>query len=214
MLKNKVSHGFLVLGIVLSLFLFCSFVSADKGSEITITVPAELMGRMISQTLPVEVNKKKDISGAIWIESIDKLKLGHNKISFFMKMRGEDIAYTARIGETPVVLNLGNVSLALNCDAKLRYDRQRNVLYVKPEIISEKTGSESFSLLLNGLLGDEEIPLEIQKIRPFIAKLGNDTLTVNMNISNIYTMAEVLCIGIEPSVLKNRDAPFESRERK
>lgn len=199
---KQTKNRLLFLAGILSFLAFCSLASANKKSEITIAVPAELMAQIINDALPIEIEKKKEISGAIWLESIDKLKLENDKISFFMKMRGEDVEYTGKIGKTPMVLSFGNANLAFNCDAALRYDRKRNLLYVKPEIIAEETENESLSVLLAALVSGQEFPLEIQKIKPMIAKLGNDTLTLNMNISNIYTLKDILIIAIKPTVTK------------
>ncbi len=135
---------------------------------------------------------------------MDRLKLGHNRLSFSIKLRGEAIAYTARIGESPVVLKLGDIRAALNCDAAIRYDRQVRVLYLKPVVTSEGKNSGAVDLLLAGLLGGDEIPVSIRKIRPFIAQVGHDQLTVNMDIVDIHTSPEMLCMDIEPMVKKNR----------
>lgn len=201
---KKANHSLLTLAVLLPILVSYSLAFANKKSEITISVPAKSITEIINKTLPIEITKKKDISGVIWIESIDKLKLGNNKISFFMKMRGENVAYTAKIGNTPLLLNFGNINLALNCDASLRYDRKKNILYVKPVIIQEEKGKEGLALLLNALAGGAEFPLEIQKLKPIIAKFGKDILTVNMKISNIYTSSGVLFIKIKPKVKKTR----------
>jgi hypothetical protein len=167
------------------------------------------MAQLINDTLPIEIVKKKEISGAIWIQSIDKLKLGNDKISFFMKMHGEDVEYTGKIGKTPVVLSFGTIDLAFNCYTSLRYDSEESILYVKPEIIAEETEKETLALLLAALVSGQEFPLEIQKLKPIIAKLGNAALTINMNISNIYTLNDVLIIGIKPTVTKSPGSKTE-----
>lgn len=194
----------LTLAVLVVVLLLYSLAFADTKSEITVSIPAKSITEIINKTLPIEITNKKDISGVIWIESIDKLKLGNNKISFFMKMRGEDIAYTAKIGKTPMSLNFGNINLAVNCNASLRYDRKKNILYVKPVMIQEKKGKEGLAVLVNALAGGAEFPLEIQKLKPIIAKFGNDILTVNLKISDIHTLSGVLFIKIMPKAKKSR----------
>jgi len=201
-MMKKVKNRWVLLAGILFFLAVCPLASANKKSEITIAVPVELMAQIIKDALPFEIEKNKQISGAIWLESIDKLKLENDKISFFMKLRGEDLEYTGKIGNTPMALSFGNANLAFNCDAALRYDKKMRLLYVKPEIIVEKTENESLSTLLATLVNGQEFPLEIQKIKPMIAELGNDTLTVNMNISNIYAMKDILIVAVQPTVSK------------
>jgi hypothetical protein len=102
-----------------------------------------------------------------------------------------------------MVLSFGNANLAFNCDAALRYDRKKKLLFVKPEIIAEETENESLSVLLATLVSGQEFPIEIQRIKPMITKLGNNTLTLNMTISNIYTLKDILIIAIKPTVTKS-----------
>ena len=208
-MMKKSNNRLLILAVLLSMLILYSLAIANRKNEITIAVPAELMAKIINDALPIEIAKKKEISGAIWIQSIDKLKLGNDKISFFMKMHGEDVEYTGKIGKTPVVLSFGTIDLAFNCDTSLRYDSEENILYVKPEIITEETEQETLALLLAALVSGQEFPLEIQKLKPIIAKLGNAALTINMNISNIYTLNDVLIIGIKPTVTKSPGSKTE-----
>jgi hypothetical protein len=53
-----------------------------KKNEITIVIPEKVIERLISDTLPVEITVVKKLSGTIWVQSIDKVSLGKNKIFF------------------------------------------------------------------------------------------------------------------------------------
>lgn len=207
--KRKNTLVFLA-GILLSLAV-CSPAAANRKNEITIAVPAELMAQMINDALPVEIEKRQEISGAIWLESIDELKLEAGKASFFARIRGKDLAYTGKIGKTPMTLDFGNANLAFNCDAALRYDKQTHLLFVKPEVVVEQTENESLSVLIAALVNGQEFPLEIEKIRPLSAKLGGDTLTLDMDVSNIYALKDILIIAIKPTVKKSSVSTSEQK---
>jgi hypothetical protein len=175
-----------------------------KKEEMTIAIPEELMAEFINDTLPVKITRKKSFSGVIWIESIDRLKIGNDKISFSMKMHGENIGYKKKIGKKPVELNFGDVRLAFECEASIRYDKGRNVLYVKPEIIQEKADEQVLVPLLAALIEGREFPIEIQKLEPLVTKIGDKSLTINMDISSIFTLDSILFIGIRPKVKENK----------
>ncbi|MDP6807947.1 MAG: hypothetical protein QGH96_09600 [Desulfobacterales bacterium] len=80
---KKIGHA--VLPFVLCLFLLSSWALAEieKKNEITIVIPEKVIERLISDTLPVEITVVKKLSGTIWVQSIDKVNLGKNKIFFF-----------------------------------------------------------------------------------------------------------------------------------
>ena len=175
-----------------------------KKKEMTIAIPEQLMAEFINDTLPVKITRKKSFSGVIWIEAIDRLKLGNDKISFSMKMHGENIGYNKKIGKRPVRLNFGDVRLSFECEASIRYDKERNVLYVKPEIIQERAEEQALVPLLAALIEGREFPIEIQKLEPIITKIGDKSLIINMDISSIFTLDSILFIGIKPKVKENK----------
>ena len=175
-----------------------------KKEEMTIAIPEELMVEFINDTLPVKITRKKSFSGVIWIESVDRLKLGNDKISFSMKMRGENIVYNRKIGKRPLELNFGDVQLDFKCEAAIRYDRGRNILYVRPEILQEKTEEQALVPLLAALIEGREFPIEIQELEPIITRIGDKSLTINMDISSIFTLNRILFIGLRPKVKENR----------
>jgi hypothetical protein len=175
-----------------------------KKEEMTIAIPEELMAEFINDTLPVKITRKKSFSGVIWIESVDRLKLGNDKISFSMKMHGENIGYNKKIGKRPIELNFGDVRLSFECEASIRYDKGRNVLYVRPEIIQERAEEQALVPLLAALIEGREFPIEIQELKPIITKIGDKSLTINMDISSIFTLDGILFIGIRPKVEENK----------
>jgi len=187
-----------------TLFLPHSSIGELKKEEMTIAIPEELMTEFINDTLPVKITRKKSFSGVIWIESVERLKLGNDKISFSMKMHGENIVYNKKIGKRPVELNFGDVRLSFECEGSIRYDKGRNVLYVRPEIIQEKTEEQVLVPLLAALIEGREFPIEIQKLEPIITKIGDKSLTINMDISSIFTLDGILFIGIRPKVKENK----------
>lgn len=194
--------------IVTSLFCFSLFIpslsaTTDKKNEIIIVIPARVVAGFINEVLPIEITKHKGFSGIIWVRSIDKVKLGMNKASFSVNMRGQDIKYTGKIGLLSTSVSLGNIDISFDCEASIRYDREKNILYVKPRIIEKRNGNEFLWPLLTALINDKEYPVEIQKLKPIITEFSSKTVAINMDISNVYTVNNRLFIGIRPTLEKN-----------
>ena len=58
--------------------------------------------------------------------------------------------------------------------------------------------------LLAALIEGREFPIEIQELKPIVTKIGDKSLTINMEISSIFTLDSILFIGIRPKVKGNR----------
>lgn len=190
--------------------IFCAtllipYLSAGelKKEEMTISIPEELLTEFINDALPVKITRKKSFSGVIWVESVDRLKLGNDKISFSIKMHGENIGIKKKLGKRPVELNFGDVRLAFECEASIRYDKGRNILYVRPEVIQKKAEEQLLVPLLAALIEGREFPIEIQELKPIVTRIGDKSLIINMDISSIFTLNSILFIGIRPKVKEN-----------
>jgi hypothetical protein len=195
----------------MSAFIFCitllgsqSATGAPKKEEMTIAIPEELMIEFINDTLPIKIERKTSFSGLIWIESIDRLKLGNDKISFSIDMQGKNIGYKKKIGKRPMELEFGDVRLSFECEASIRYDKERNILFVRPEVIQENADEQVLVPLLATLIEGREFPIEVQKLESIVTKIGDRSLTIDMDISNIFTLDSILFIGIRPKVRENR----------
>lgn len=196
--------------IFISIFCFLLFIpyssaTTDKNNGITIVIPAKVVAKFINDVLPIEITRHKGFSGIIWVKSIDKLKLGINKVSFSVNMCGKDVKYTGKIGNLSTSLSFGNIDISFNCEASIRYDKEKNILYVRPKIMDKRNGNELLWTLLAALMNDEEHPVEIQKLKPIITEFSNKTVTINMDISNVYTVNNRLFIGIRPTLEKNNE---------
>jgi len=195
---------------IICALLFCFSLSIpslsatiDKKNEISIVIPARVVAEFIDDVLPIEITKHKGFSGILKVRSIDKVKLGMNKASFSVNMRGQDIKYTGKIGKLSTSVSLGNIDIYFDCEASIRYDKEKNILYMRPKIIEKRTGNEFLWPLLAALINDKEYPVEIQKLKPIITEFSSKTVTINMDISDVYITNNRLFIGIRPTLKKN-----------
>jgi hypothetical protein len=191
----------------LALIVFCivlpfaySISSAEGKDEITIVIPAKVLTECINDVLPIEIATHEKISGLIRLEKIDELQLGLDTISFVASIHGTDVGYTGNIGDLPASIRVGNIDTSCRCEASIRYDKETHILYVKPTLREGDERRELLWPLLMALLGEREYPIEIQRLRPIVAKVSNRAVTIDMEISDIYTVPNRLFIALSPRI--------------
>lgn len=197
---KRIITTILVSLLCLCLFILHSSATPDGKNEISVVIPAEVLMRFVNDALPVAITKERNFSGVLWVQSIERLRLEINTVSCSVHIRGEDITYTGKIGDLPASVSLGTIDASLNCEASIRYDEEKQILYVKPTITGEADRGEVLWSLLVALIGEREYPIEIQKLRPMIAWFGKSSVKIGMDISSICTADNRLFIGIRPRV--------------
>jgi len=180
----------------------------DTIKNLAIVVPSESISKFINDILPYKIDFGKNFSGSFWIKSIDKIKIAKDRISFSSYIYGKDMEYTAKIGNQLVSVAVGNVNLHNNWETSLRYDQPKKILFIKPHVgdLRKKKDLSQGDMLLNALLvglSDIEYPIEINKLEPITTEFDNKILTIDMDISNIFTENNKLFIEIKPSAKIN-----------
>lgn len=187
-----------------SLVIPYSFAVTDERNEITIVIPAGVMAGFINDVLPIKITKGRKFSGTIWLKSVDKLRFEIDKVSFCANVYGEDITYTGKIGNLSTSLTLGTIDTSLNCDASIRYDRGKRMLYVRPTIMEGGNRNKILLRLLAELI-DKEYPVEIKELTPLVTRFGDKPVTIAMDISNVYAVRNRLLIGLTPRVMSESE---------
>lgn len=173
------------------------------GSEAVLSVPAEVLEKAVREALPVEIEKMEGFTGKLWVRSIEKLSFGKNAVSFKAHLQGKNLGYMRQIAGYKAAMNFGHVELAVDCSATLAYDRSRRLLVIRPWIHPAEKGNELVTPLLMALVNESEYPVEIDKLKPWEARLGTALLLVHMDISSITTSNNRLMIGITPRIQKS-----------
>ena len=206
--KTKISsYGFVCLCIttlVLS-HAYAETDSPDLNRAITVAVPVETVRHNIGNLLPFEIHMGKSFSGALWVQTIDKLKIGTNRVTFFMKVLGKDIEFSTKIGSQVLNLKFGEANVSSNCEAAFRYDKEKKILFITPQIKefigADQSGQagEVLMPLLEGL-SNIEYAVDLRKIDPLKTELQNKILTVNFDIVDIYSGNNQFFVKIIPSM--------------
>jgi len=201
--------GFTVFLFALCLFLLSSRVQAviEKKKEITIVIPEKVIEKLIKDALPVEITAVKKLSGTIWIQSIDKVRLGKNRVFFSAHLFGKNVKYTDKIGNVSASIALGNIDIFFDLDTITRYDKRKQILYLKPKITRKADNDVVLTHLMETLTEGNEYPVEIQKLKSFITRIGKTKIMIKMDISNIYISKHKLIIEIKPTASKTYKQP-------
>ena len=198
---------------ILLLLLFSAVPAQVKNiKELTVVVPAESIANFIHPLLPYSIDIGKNFSGTFWVKSIENIKITKDRISFSAHIYGEDIGYSAKIGKQTANFQVGNVNLCNHWDASLRFDKSKKKLYLTPHIEGPQNkkdfsqGDILLDTLLNAL-SDIEYPIDVNRIKPVTTELYNTELTINTDLSDVYTVNNKLFIEIIPTAQKKGANP-------
>ena len=177
--------------------------------ELTVVIPAESITKFIQPLLPYSIDMGEDFSGSFWVKSIENIKITKGGVSFSAHIYGKDIGYSAKIGKQTARFKVGDVNLRNHWEASLRYDKNKKTLYIKPHIESPKNKNDlsQGDILIDTLfdaLSDMEYPIDLNKIKPITAEIYNTELTIDTDISDVYSNHNKLFIEIIP-IAKKKD---------
>ena len=188
-----------------SLLLLPSPVSAADSRMITLTVPDTVLSQALDKSLPITIDTNSDtLNGAVTIIKISNLQLHDKGISCRVTLKGDDMHLNTEIGGHIIKLKVGSLQLGLQCNATLRFDPTKQILYIKP-IISELKASSTaaqgdIDALLLAFLNNREFPVKMQQMEPLIAETSGKTINIRMRIAGIRTQQGVLQFDIVPQI--------------
>jgi hypothetical protein len=202
---------FLAIAIVFFLLFSPAPAQVRNTKELTVVVPVESIAKFIQPLLPYSIDMGENFSGSFWVKAIENIKITQNRVSFSAHIYGKDIGYSAKIGKQTAKFKVGDVNLRNHWEASLRYDKSKKKLYLKPHIESpqNKDDLSQGDILIDTLfdaLSDVEYPIDLNKINPITAEIYNSELTINTEISDVYSNQDKLYIEIVPTAQK-KDPP-------
>jgi hypothetical protein len=196
-----------VIAIIFFLLFSPAPAQVKNTKELTVVVPAESIAKFIQPLLPYSIDMGENFSGSFWVKSIENIKITKDGVSFSAHIYGKDIGYSAKIGKQTASFKVGDVNLRNHWEASLRYDKSKKKLYLKPHIESPKNkkdlsqGDILIDTLFNAL-SDMEYPIDLNRIEPITIELYNTELTINIDISDVYSNNSKLFIEIIPTAQK------------
>lgn len=169
-----------------------SYAQTGSPDEISITIPRNVIINFIKAALPLNLENGPYLKGDVWIQTIDQVKITSNRVEFEMMMQGKELKVETHLGKKVMFFDIGNLNAAFSCDASIRYDASKRLLYITPNILRKPNGNDAdqFSAILLQMLSlanGTEYPVEIQKVQPFVTKISEDYFNIDINITHIST---------------------------
>ena len=198
------------LSLVLILFPLVISVAGSHAQnkpadEITIVVPRNVITHMVTSALPLKLKQEPYFKGDLWIHSIDHLEIGSNTLAFDMNIRGKNIKFETKLGNQPLLMDIGDFNAAFSCNASLRYDAPKQVLYITPYFLQKPDKNETNPMAANllqliTLTNGVEYPIELQNIPPIITQIIEEQFNIYTIITHIYTENNKVFINGHPRI--------------
>ncbi|MCF8055317.1 MAG: hypothetical protein K9K37_01595 [Desulfocapsa sp.] len=171
---------------------------------ITMTLPEWVIQEAISKSLPLDFKLQSDtLLGSVSIDKIQGLQLQQNKLSSHITLSGHKLNVVTNIAGHDLRMKIGSLTMDFQCDATIRFDTQKQTLYIKPiitEVQSTNTQNTEVASALALLFNNREFPLPFEKLRPIVADAGSKLLSISMIISNIKIQPENLQLSLFPRI--------------
>ncbi len=206
MKKNKLLYVILICLLILIAFpgSHAQTVSLD---EISITIPRSVIINFIRAALPLNLENGPYLKGNVWIQTIDQVKIGSDKVEFKMTIQGKNLKFQTHLGKQVLLLDIGNLNSVFSCDASIRYDASKKLLYITPNIVQEPNEKDADQYVANllqmlSLANGRTYPIEIQKVQHLVTKIGGNPLNIDIDITHISTEKNTVFIRGLPKFRK------------
>jgi hypothetical protein len=189
-----------------SLLLLTSISQATQTVEkISLNIPESTLAEALSSALPLEyTTSSKKLQGTITLKSISELQLLNQQLACRIQLAGRDLTLTTEMAGQKITLNLGAVDMNFKANARLRFDHEKQTLFLTPVIDPATSGNESgkgdIGDVLMQLVDGREFPIEMQDIEPIVAKTGAKTLIITTKIADISIQKKRLQFLLEPQI--------------
>ena len=178
---------------------------AVPNETITLNLPESVLAKAVQAALPLDVDAKSNsLRGTIRIISINNLQLGDKLISCRLHIAGNNLQIVSELAGHQINLKVGEIELDFDCNARMRFDAARQILYVRPIVdkmqASKDASQGELGQALVSLLNGREFPISMQDMEPLIARTGSKTLIITMKFGNIQARKDMLQFSLVPRV--------------
>ena len=170
--------------------------------QISVAVPAPVLSMLASSVLPIRINPNDAFLGDLWIKSISDLRFGKNKVLCSLQLRGKDAKYTLLLGETPIIIEVGDMDVSFDFEGTFRFDNAVNRLYVKPIIVGNTKGVaqdgplESLLALLSGV----EYPIQVGSLKPLLFRPNDRTFQFDLSLRDVFSDKDGVYLTVSPKL--------------
>jgi len=193
--------------------LFCAvllfFNSAPNASEsaeaITLTLPESVISSAVTALLPYNIDAhSKTIDGDITIINISDLQFTKDHLACRLHLAGNNLAFLTEIAGHEIRLKVGSIEVDFQTDAAVRFDAQKQVLYIKPvikDLAAKGDGANGeIGQALVAILNGKEFPVSMKKLEPLVAEAGARKVTIDTQITDIKARPDMLQLQLTPVI--------------
>ncbi|SDO74641.1 hypothetical protein [Desulforhopalus singaporensis] len=178
---------------------------AHASENIILEIPQSVIARTTRALLPYDVDThSKSIDGKITIIDISKVQLEKDQLSCRLHMAGSNLALVTDIAGHQIKLKVGAVEINFHSEARLRFDRNRQKLFVRPFIKDLTTTGDGINdeigRTLVSLFNGREFPLAMQKLEPLIVEAGAKTVAIDTRIDDIKASRGKITLRLAPVI--------------
>lgn len=190
---------------IITLFCLPFTQQVMAADPIQLTIPQSVITEVTRTLLPIHIDThSKSVDGDITIINISNVKLTDKHLACRLHLAGNNLALLTEIAGHEIRLKVGSIELDVSTDAALRFDAEKQVLYLKPVIkdmggSSDKANGEIGKALI-AMLNGREFPINMQQLDPLVAQTGSKTVTINTEIVNIEAKPEVIQLSLKPII--------------
>lgn len=169
---------------------------------ILLSLPESTVAHLIQQSLPFGVNQNSEVlSGVIAVERIDNLDFKDGALTAEVMTSGRDVQLTTSVGGHQIKLNVGTVELEFSLSAAVRFDRDSQTLFVRPQVTGheqKEQQNKEVGELIMALFNDQEIPLSLASIEPIVTDLGTRELFIDLSVEEVMIKDNSVEILVSP----------------
>ena len=176
---------------IICIILICCqpAVALAAPQPILLSLPESTVAHLIQQSLPFGVTQNSEaLNGIISVEKIDNLDFKDGALTAEVMMSGRDVQLNTSVGGHQIKLNVGNVEIEFSLLAAVRFDRNSQTLFIRPQVTGhQQKGQQNKEVgeLVMALFNNQEIPLSLASIEPIVTDLGTRELLIDLSVEEV-----------------------------
>lgn len=177
---------------------------AAHADNIVLSLPENALAQIMAAVTPFSFNAaSKMLQGTITVRRIDNLRLGDKHLRARLELAGSNLEVATELAGQSLRIKVGEVALAADVSAELRFDGKRQILYIKPVVDqSQNVSGDEVGRGLVALLNGREFPVSMKDIDPFVAEVGGKTIAIATTVADIRALPNKLELSLTPKITR------------
>jgi hypothetical protein len=202
-----------MIKLILSALAFIVFLAPHnlhagpaKNQLITMNLPDAVIAEALKHVLPLSLNSSSSgLEGVISIVGITNFRVKDQQILCHLDLMGDNLHLVTSVANQDIRLKLGSARVDFDCEAAIRFDAGRQILFIRPTADAVQSSSvlgkgEIGQAIIDLLVNGREFSVSMQGLKPIMAETSDKVITIRTNIVDIKAVAGALQCSIVPAV--------------